>query len=107
MQKLLIGIDVGTSACKAAVFKLDGQVLAQASQPYKVYYPAPGFAEQDPDEWWSCVCLAMQSLMQSNQIRKEQITGIGIDGQSWSAIPVDRSGKVLHNTPIWLDTRSA
>jgi xylulokinase len=107
MAKLLIGIDVGTSACKAAVFGLDGIVLAQTSQSYEVFYPHPGFTEQDPDEWWSSVCLAVQKVLHSNQITREQIAGVGIAGQSWSAIPVDRNGQVLHNTPIWMDTRSA
>ena len=36
----------------------------------------------------------------------DEIAGIGIDGQSWSAIPIDREGNVLANTPIWMDTRA-
>ena len=107
MEKLLLGIDIGTSACKAAVFSLDGKVLAQTAQPYEVYYPQPGFVEQNPDEWWSGVCNAVRQVMHSGNFTKEQIAGVGIDGQSWSAIPVDAQGRALHNTPIWMDTRSA
>lgn len=47
MGKLLLGIDIGTSACKVAVFDEDGRVLAQASRDYRVYYPKSGRAEQD------------------------------------------------------------
>ena len=51
MADLLLGIDIGTSACKAAVFTLDGQVAAQCSEEYEVFYPQPGWAEQNPDDW--------------------------------------------------------
>jgi xylulokinase len=107
MEKLLLGIDIGTSACKAALFSLDGQALAQSTQPYTTLYPEPGFVEQNPNDWWNAVAIAIHELLQSGKFSKEQIAGIGIDGQSWSAIPVDRQGQVLYNTPIWLDTRSS
>ena len=42
MKNLLVGIDIGTSACKAAVMDLDGRVIAQASSAYPVHYPASG-----------------------------------------------------------------
>ena len=47
MADLLLGIDIGTSACKAAVFTLDGQVAAQCSEEYEVFYPSR-WAEQNP-----------------------------------------------------------
>ena len=55
MGKLLLGIDIGTSACKVAVFDEDGRVLAQASMDYLVYYPKIGRSEQDPEEWLSAI----------------------------------------------------
>jgi len=106
MEKLLLGIDIGTSACKVAVFNPEGKVLAQSTQPYPVYYPAPDHVEQNPVEWWKGVCDAIRETLTAGSIDPVQIAGIGVDGQSWSAIPVDRNGNVLHNTPIWMDTRS-
>jgi len=106
MEKLLMGIDIGTSACKAALFDLDGKVVAQSTKQYKVYYPSPGHVEQNPQEWWEAVCLAVRELMQTSGIDARQIAGIGVDGQSWSAIAVDSQGNVLDNTPIWMDTRA-
>ncbi len=107
MEKLLLGIDIGTSACKVAIFNLQGKVISQAAKEYKVYYPAPGYVEQNPVEWWQSVCAAIKESIQTAKIDARQIAGIGIDGQSWSAIPVDKAGNVLHNTPIWMDTRAA
>ena len=107
MGELLLGIDIGTSACKAAVFDLQGKVIAQASSSYPVYYPAPGYVEQNPMEWWEGVSQAIREVLGEGKFGAEDIAGIGLDGQSWSAIPVDKSGKVLHNTPIWMDTRAS
>lgn len=107
MEKLLLGIDIGTSACKVAIFNLHGKVISQATMEYKVYYPAAGYVEQDPNEWWESVCAAIKETIANARIDAKQIAGIGIDGQSWSAIPVDKHGNVLHNTPIWMDTRAS
>ena len=106
MQNLLLGIDIGTSACKVAVFDQSGKVMAQSNQPYQVYYPESGWVEQNADEWWYAICDGIRDVLARDGIQAEQICGIGVDGQSWSAIPVDRDGNALHNTPIWMDTRA-
>ena len=107
MKPYLLGIDIGTSACKIAVFDREGHVKASASGNYRVYYPREGWAQQDPREWWEAVCQAVRKALDAGNIRPEEIAGIGIDGQSWSAIPVDQDGNVLCDTPIWMDTRAA
>ena len=106
MKSYLLGIDIGTSACKVAVFDRNGKVLAAASGDYPVYYPQEGWAEQNPEEWWDAVCRASKETIQKADIKPDEIAGIGIDGQSWSAIANDKEGKVLTNTPIWMDTRA-
>ncbi len=106
MRELLLGIDIGTSACKVAVFDKAGTVIGSTTGDYQVYYPHPGWAEQDPDEWWEAVCKAIKELLTKFDVQPEEIKGVGIDGQSWSAIPMDNAGKVLANTPIWMDTRA-
>jgi len=107
MSQLILGIDIGTSACKVALFNINGSVVAQNSGAYKVYYPQIGWAEQDPDDWWNAVCVAIREMLEYSGTNAGDIVAIGIDGQSWSAIPVDIKGNVLCNTPIWMDTRAA
>ena len=106
MKSYLLGIDIGTSACKVAVFDRSGRVLAAGNGDYPVYYPHEGWAEQNPEEWWKAVCGAVRGSIERAGILPEEIAGVGIDGQSWSAIAVDRRGNVLTNTPIWMDTRA-
>ncbi len=106
MQTYVLGIDIGTSACKLALFTPEGSLAAQASREYPVYYPQPGWAEQDPEAWWEAVCQGLGEMLATSGIAAGSIAGIGLDGQSWSAIPVDPAGTVLARTPIWTDTRA-
>lgn len=106
MSDILIGIDVGTSACKVAAFSADGKVISQTLKEYKVYYPKSGWAEQSPNDWWEAVSAGIRELTDKG-LDVSSIKGIGIDGQSWSAVAIDRSGEVLCNTPIWMDTRAS
>ena len=49
---------------------------------------------------------AIREILDAKTFDPNQIAGIGVDGQSWSAIPIDKEGKVLARTPIWMDTRA-
>lgn len=106
MSAYLLGIDVGTSACKVAVFDERGSLKAQTVSEYPVIYPKPGWAEQRPEDWWAGVCAATREAFRNSGINRGDIAGIGVDGQSWSAIAVDQNGTVQCNTPIWTDTRA-
>lgn len=106
MRELLLGIDVGTSACKVAIFDLQGHVISQANEAYPVYYPAKDCVEQNPEEWWAGICIAIKNALLKGKVNAKEIKGIGIDGQSWSVIPIDKEGNVLFNSMIWMDRRS-
>ncbi len=106
MGPYLLGIDIGTSACKVALFDQGGNVISSASEEYEVSYPKPGWAEQNPEDWWTGICRGIKGVLEQSKIPAGQIAGIGIDGQSWAAVAVDREGNVLADTPIWMDTRA-
>ena len=106
MNTYLLGIDIGTSACKVAVFDKSGEVVANDSAGYDVLYSREGWAEQNPNDWWHGVCRATKRMLSESGILPEEIGGVGIDGQSWAAVAIDRAGEVLTNTPIWMDTRA-
>ena len=103
----LLGIDIGTSACKVAVFDREGQVMALWKRRLPGLLSEGRLGGADPEEWWTAVCGAIQKTLHKGGISPEQIAGVGIDGQSWSAIAIDQEGKVLTNTPIWMDTRAS
>lgn len=104
--ELLLGIDIGTSGCKIALFSPEGQIACEKTMSYPVYYPKPGYVEQDPEDWWNAVCQGTRELIEENRIDPKEIAGVGVDGQGWAAIAVDKDGCVLTRNPIWMDTRS-
>ncbi|MFH1879922.1 MAG: xylulokinase [Bacillota bacterium] len=106
MSAYLLGIDIGTSACKVALLRKNGEAAAQALCEYPVFYPKPGWSEQNPEDWWTGVCKAVRQVIDASGIRPSLIAAVGVAGQSWSAVAVDRLGKPLCNTPIWTDTRA-
>ena len=105
MKTCLLGVDIGTSSCKTALFDAGGKALARGGSDYPVAYPRRGWAEQAPDQWWSGVCRAIRDMMGESGVSPADIAGIGVDGQSWSAITLDGQGNVLCPTPLWTDTR--
>ncbi len=106
MRNLILGIDIGTSGLKTGVFSPDEGLIASIAAEYTVSYPHPGWAEQDPDMWWEALIRCLQRLWAETDVLPEEIRAIGACGQSWSCIPIDRQGRVLHPTPIWIDTRA-
>ena len=79
MGTYLLGIDIGTSACKVAIFEKNGGAVAQSNQPYQLYYPHPGWVEQDADEWWKAICDGIKDVLAQSKIEASDIAGIGID----------------------------
>ena len=61
-QPLLLALDQGTSSSRAAIFDRSGTMLASASAPLSINYPADGWVEQDPDAIWTSQCQAMIRL---------------------------------------------
>lgn len=106
MSGFLLGIDIGTSACKAALFRADGTLAAAADSAYGVRYPKHGWAEQQPEDWWRAAVTAVRELLAGAGINPADIVGVGVDGQSWAMVAIDASGAVLCPSPIWTDTRA-
>ena len=101
MGSYLLGIDIGTSACKTALFHARGGAVAVRECPYGVSYPQPGWAQQDPDDWWKATVSGICGVLEESGVRPADIAGIGVDGQSWAMVAVDKNGDVLHPSPIW------
>lgn len=76
---MLLGIDLGTGSVKALLLDVDGTVLAEASHPYPVQSPKPGWAETDPEAWWSAVAIAVRQVVAN---ASHPVEAIGLSGQS-------------------------
>ncbi len=106
MRELLLGIDIGTSACKVAVFDTGGNVIKSLNGKYHAIHSQNGWAEQNPEDWWNAVISCIREILTDGNINASEISAIGIDGISWAAVAMDNHGECLCNTPLWFDTRS-
>ena len=99
-----IGYDIGSSSVKAALIeKESGKVVSVVQEPeVEMGMDAlkPGWAEQDPDDWWNHVCVATRRLIASQNITPEQIVNIGIAYQMHGLVLVDNDGKPIRKSII-------
>ncbi len=102
---LLLGIDIGTSGSKAVLISPDGAVRAEATTEYPMHVPRPGWAEQDPEDWWQATVVSVRQVLAS--ARGESVAGIGLTGQMHGLVLLDESGKVLRPCIMWNDQRTA
>lgn len=100
MAKFL-GIDVGTSGCKAILIDERGKLLKQASAEYPLETPKPLWTQQNPEDWWLGV---KQCLKEIDEPRPD---AIGLTGQMHGAVFLDESGDVVRPAILWNDQRTA
>lgn len=105
-DRLLLGIDLGTTAAKAALFSLTGRKVASAQAAYQYRMPHPGWAEMDADEWWDAACRLTRAILAEAAAPPERIAGVGVSGQTPTLLPVTGDGRPLGPAILWLDTRS-
>lgn len=102
----LLGIDIGTSATKSVLFSENGKAIASASYEYPLYQPKPGWAEQDPADWWKAVCETCKEILTATGIKAKEICGIGVSGQMHGLVMLDESDNLLGRSIIWCDQRT-
>ena len=109
-MKFLLGIDVGSSSVKCALIEIDsGACVASAYAPsseMQIHAPQSGFAEQDPDTWWTELRNAMSMLADEYDYKKNDIAAIGISYQMHGLVMVDKDGHPLRPSIIWCDSRA-
>ncbi|MGD1050266.1 MAG: xylulokinase [Solirubrobacteraceae bacterium] len=94
----LIGLDVGTTGVKAIAITAEGELLASASEEYALSTPRPGWAEQDPEDWWRAAKACLAALPEGE---------IGLSGQMHGLVVLGSHGQVLRPAILWNDQRTA
>jgi len=106
MRDHLLAIDNGTQSVRAIVFDLRGNLVAKAQVPIEPYFSQqPGWAEQNPEYYWSSLCQACQGLWQKTPELKDTVAGVALTTQRATVINLDRQGKPLRPAIVWLDQR--
>jgi xylulokinase len=107
MGKKIIAWDLGTSGNKASLYDTDGACISDAFISYNTSYPAHGWHEQRPNDWWDAVVKSTRLLLEKSGTAKEDVCCCGISGHSLVPVLIGRDGELLKDSvPIWSDGRA-
>ena len=104
MPQHYLGIDIGTTAIKAMVVDEFGAVVGGGESPLEISVPMPGWAEQDPSDWWQGTVKAVSAACIQANVR--EVTSIGLSGQMHSSVLLDKADRVLRPAILWNDVRT-
>jgi hypothetical protein len=104
-ERCLLGIDFGTESCRAGVFDSAGRCMAAEATTYELEHPRPGWAEQDPNEWWSALVESVGKAMRSAGVGGDSIAGLCLDATTCTVVALDGSGRHLRPAIMWMDVR--
>jgi len=106
LRKLILGIDLGTTALKCALYDIKGSLVAEASVEYTLLTPHPNWVEVDVETYWSALRSALQSLWLNPAVDRNAVVSAAISAQGETLVPVDSAGNALRNAIVWLDNRA-
>ena len=107
MAKLLLGVDLGTTNVKAALYDLEGKIAGFGEAgSYRIISRHPNWAEQDANLWWQDTVTAIRRAIEAAGVADTRdIIGISVSSQGMAMLPLDKSGCPLTEAHIWMDRR--
>src|ERR671931_368274 len=103
-DELLLGIDVGSTNCKAILFDLSGRPVATASAPTLTRRPRPNWAEYDPDDLWDTVAATIRQAIRT--IDPARVRGVAVTSIGESGVLLDQHGRPTYPIVAWYDSRT-
>lgn len=82
-------------------------ILASGTEEHANFAsPEPGWAEQDPRDWWRAGAIAVRKALQASGVAAESIAAVGFSGQMHGAVLLDENDEVIRPALIWCDQRT-
>ena len=100
-----IGVDLGTSAVKLLLMDGSGEIHKIVSKEYPIFFPHPGWSEQNPEDWFDRTMEGLRELLADCD--KSQVAGISFGGQMHGLVILDGEDRVIRPAILWNDGRSA
>lgn len=104
-MKYIIGVDIGTTGCKVCLYDQDLELEVRSYRTYDIISDQIGFAEEDPNIWFSRIKECIKECMVESKINEDGVIAIGISCTN-GIVPVDKEGNNLYNAIMQIDTRS-
>ena len=101
---LYVGIDLGTSAVKLLLMDGAGKIQKIVSKEYPLYFPHPGWSEQNPEDWYEKSIEGLKELL--SECDKSQVAGISFGGQMHGLVILDKDDQVIRPAILWNDGRT-
>lgn len=105
-MQLLIGLDIGTTAEKIALFDQKGKMLAVSTQEYDLITPAVNYVEEEPEIYWESFKKGLEDLKRQHPMTKEDTYALAISAQGETLFFLDGEGRSLRNAIVWMDNRA-
>ena len=99
-----IGIDLGTSAVKLLLMEENGKIVRVTSREYPLYFPYPGWSQQNPEDWYKQSMDGLCELLDG--IDKSRVAGISFGGQMHGLVVLDENDQVIRPAILWNDGRT-
>ena len=99
-----IGIDLGTSAVKLLLMDADGNIQKIVSKEYPIYFPHPGWSEQNPEDWYTQTIAGLRELLM--EYDRSQVAGISFGGQMHGLVILDKENNIIRPAILWNDGRT-
>ena len=103
-MEYFIGIDLGTSAVKLLLVDAAGKICSTVSRDYPLFFPHPGWSEQNPEDWWAAVQDGLKELTAGIDVN--DVAGIGCGGQMHGLVILDENDNVIRPAILWNDGRT-
>ena len=103
----LLGIDFGTGGARAGIFDVEGTPVAFGEKEFSLKHPRPGWAEQDPDQWWDSLVAAVKRAMEEGGVPAGEIAGVSMDAMSSTVLAMDEKDRHLRPAIMWMDVRAS
>jgi xylulokinase len=105
-ERVILGVDVGSSGAKTAAIDLQGRVLSQGKTDYETSYPRAGWAEQNPEDWFEGACSSIRTCLDAGGLRPSEVAGIAFVGPAHNVALLDEKDRPLRPCIHWSDLRS-
>ena len=106
-KKYILAIDHGTQGPKSAIVSTYGEVIDWAYEETPIHATKGGGVEQDPEDWWKAILKTAKQVIDSGNVKIDDIIGVCNSSQWSGTVPIDKNGNTLYNAIIWMDTRGA
>ncbi|MDL2301444.1 xylulokinase [Lachnospiraceae bacterium OttesenSCG-928-D06] len=101
---LYIGVDLGTSAVKLLLMDEEGAIRKIVSREYPLFFPNPGWSEQNPEDWYQQTMEGIKELLLDED--KDSVAGISFGGQMHGLVILDKDDNVIRPAILWNDGRT-